>query len=112
MAWYAWQDSNLRPFAPEQSGLFAILYMRSYSFRPLHQFREPAFAQRQNPFSCSYIRSKMVLLQFRYVSHDLEQGYGAAAILDHLRCASLPPTLRASQCACDLQPPWRTDTHP
>ena len=47
----------------------------------------------------------MVLLQFRYVSDYLEQGYGTAAILDYLGCASLPPTLRASQCACDLQPP-------
>ena len=34
---------------------------------PLHQFREPAFAQRQNLFSCNYIRSERVLLRLCYV---------------------------------------------
>src|SRR5437870_12331883 len=33
----------------------------------LHQFREPAFAQRQNLFSCNYIRSERVLLRLCYV---------------------------------------------
>src|SRR2546425_6502815 len=48
-SWYAWQDSNLRPFAPEQSGLFAILYMRSYSFQFFTSIQGACFRSKAEP---------------------------------------------------------------
>ena len=46
---------------------FSILYIYSHTFIALHRFREPAFAQKRNPFSCSYIGPRrsfvMVLLR-------------------------------------------------
>jgi len=47
--WYAWQDSNLRPFAPEQSGLFTILYMRSYSFQSFTSIQGACFRSKAEP---------------------------------------------------------------
>ena len=48
-SWYAWQDSNLRPFAPEQSGLFTILYMRSYSFQSFTSIQGACFRSKAEP---------------------------------------------------------------
>ena len=48
-SWYAWQDSNLRPFAPEQSGLFTILYMRSYSFQSFTSIPGACFRSKAEP---------------------------------------------------------------
>ena len=47
--WYAWQDSNLRPFAPEQSDLLAILYILSYSFHTLTSIQGLCFRSRAEP---------------------------------------------------------------
>ena len=49
VSWYAWQDSNLRPFAPEQSGLFTILYMRSYSFQSFTSIQGACFRSKAEP---------------------------------------------------------------
>src|SRR6266571_7388401 len=49
VSWYAWQDSNLRPFAPEQSGLFTVLYMRSYSFQSFTSIQGACFRSKAEP---------------------------------------------------------------
>ncbi len=49
VSWYAWQDSDLRPFAPEQSGLFTVLYMRSYSFQSFTSIQGACFRSKAEP---------------------------------------------------------------
>ena len=47
--WYAWQDSNLRPVAPEQTDLFPSFTSFPMVYIDLHQFRASAFAQKVEP---------------------------------------------------------------
>jgi len=49
-SWYAWQDSNLRPFAPEARAPFPFLSLIAFFSIVLHEFGDSAFAQGRTPF--------------------------------------------------------------
>ena len=49
-SWYAWQDSNLRPFAPEAPAPFPFLSFIAFLSIVLHQFGASAFARSRTPF--------------------------------------------------------------
>src|SRR5207247_8741407 len=63
-----------------------ILFFTSapINFIDLHQLREPAFAQKRNPFSCTCIGSKGVSLRFSY-------AWGCRSGFSCLRLAQFGP---------------------
>jgi hypothetical protein len=53
--WCAWQDSNLRPFAPEATRPDSFHTHLPFPFIALHQFGASCFRSKSNPFPVNFL---------------------------------------------------------